>query len=367
MNEQTVQESIELSFKKQVRSDGKVRNAYLVVHSEKLGIDLKCAEGSTENVAADICQPNHMASVGKLFTATLISILYEKGQLDFEDRISEYLESDLMKGLHVFKGKDFSADITIRHLLMQTSGLYDVFYHLWDRMVKEPGFRITTREAIVWGKENLKPVAVPGLKHNYTDTNYYLLGLIVERVTGKPFHEVMHELVFDPVGMPHAYMHGYSKPKVTPDFPTAKLYIKNHDLLSMEGMHQIDYAGGSVVAPLPEYLLFLKALVNHRLVTKETLDRMIGDEIKMGFPYLSFNYGYSIWKLRSIPVILPAEYRCWGCVGVTGAFLFYHPLTESYIIGTFNDFAYKAKALQFMAKKVIRELIRYGTNRSERP
>jgi D-alanyl-D-alanine carboxypeptidase len=358
MKKQLVQDKIETSFKELVQTDNKVKNAYLVVHSERLGIDLKCAEGFTENTPADIGQPNHMASVGKLFTATLISMLYEKGKLDFEDRIIEYLESDLMKGLHVYKGKDYSADITIRHLLMQTSGLYDVFFHLWEKMVKDPDFRITPREAVLWGKENLKPVAAPGKRHKYTDTNYYLLGLIIERVTGKPFHEVMHELVFDPVGMPHAFMHGYSKPKIESDLPAAKLYIENHDLLSIKGVHQIDYAGGSVVAPLPEYLTFLKALVNHRIVKKETLDRMLEDDAKMGFPYLGFNYGYSIWKLRSIPVIIPAQYKCWGCVGVTGAFLFYHPTTESCLIGTFNDFAYRSKALQFMVKKIIKELLR---------
>lgn len=59
-------------------------------------------------------------------------------------------------------------------------------------------------------------------------------------------------------------------------------------------------------------------------------------------------------------MILPPEMRCWGCVGVTGAFMFYHLATESHIIGNFNDFAYRGKALSFMARKVIRELIREG-------
>ena len=51
------------------------------------------------------------------------------------------------------------------------------------------------------------------------------------------------------------------------------------------------------------------------------------------------------------------KYVIRGCVGVTGAFMFYHPITESCIIGTFNDYSYRGKALQFMVGKVIRELL----------
>ncbi len=102
----------------------------------------------------------------------------------------------------------------------------------------------------------------------------------------------------------------------------------------------------------------MQALVNHKIVTKETLNKMIEDDIKMGFPVVGFDYGYSIWKLKKIPFLIPEEYRCWGCVGATGAFMFYHPATQSYIIGTFNDFSYRAKALQFMAKNIIKQLVR---------
>ncbi|MBD3385326.1 serine hydrolase [candidate division KSB1 bacterium] len=348
---------IQSSFERQVQKDKNIRSAYLLVNSEKYEIDLQIAKCTTVAGEADIHQPNYMASVGKLFTATIIGMLYEKGQLDFSDCISKHLDAEIVNRLHVFKGNDYSTSITIRHLLMQTSGLYDVFYHLLNKMIKEPQFTITPREAILWGKENLTPVGIPGKKHVYTDTNYHLLGLIIENITGKAFHDIMHEFVFDRVGMQHAYMYGFSKPRVEADYTPSKAYINGQDILAIGGYHQIDYAGGCVIAPLSEYLLFMKALVNHAIIKRETLDRMLSDEIAMGFPLISFNYGYSIWKLRSIPLLIPEAYRCWGCAGATGAFMFYHPATKSYIIGTFNDFSYRGKALQFMAKKVIKQLV----------
>lgn len=354
MEASVVQAKIENSFRKQVQKDKKVRNAFLLVQSDKLNIDLNIAEGET----AGTKQPNHLASVGKLFTATLIGMLCQMGKLDFNDSIARYLDAGLMNKLLVIKGRDFSEEITIRHLLMQTSGLNDVFYHLWKRMKAKPDFNITPREAVLWGKEHLKPVGPPGKKFYYTDTNYYLLGLIIENITGKKFHEAMHELIFDPLGMNHAFMYGFSQPNVESGYPVAGLYMKNVNFLSVEGVHQIDYSGGSVVAPLDDFLKFMKALVYGQIIKKETLDIMLNDDVSMGFPTIGFNYGYSIWKFKTIPFIMPSTYYCWGCVGVTGAFMFFHPQTESFVIGTFNDYAYRGKALQFMARKIIGELLK---------
>ncbi|MBS4035267.1 MAG: serine hydrolase [Ignavibacterium sp.] len=365
MNEKIVESKIESSFRRQVQKDKKVKAAFLFVNSDKLNINIKVAEGNTGNIKAHINQPVHLASVGKLFTATIISILFEKGKLDFDDCVRNYLDADLMNGLHVYKGNDYSDQITIRHLLMQTSGLNDVFYHLWKKMTKDPMFKTTPREALIWGKKNLKPVAVPEKRHFYTDTNYYLLGLIIENISGKKFHEVMHELIFEPLGMKYAYMHGVSKPKIESGYPLAPLFIKGVDVNSINGVHQIDYAGGSVIAALDDHLLFMKSLLNSKIIKRETLNRMIEDDVNMGFPTVGFKYGYSVWKMKTIPLIMPEKFNCWGCVGVTGAFMFYHPLTESYIIGTFNDFSYRGKALEFMARKVIKELLSYQINTTD--
>lgn len=353
-----IQETIISSFQEQVRKDARLKNAYLLVHSEKSGIDINLAEGKTGEIEANTQQPTHLASVGKLFTATLIGILYEKGELTYEDKIQKHLDEDLMSDLHLYKGKDYSGEITIKHLLTQTSGLNDVFMPLLKKMVDDPELKFSVREALEWGKNNLKPIAKPGKKHFYTDTNYHLLGLIIENITGKPFQVAMHEMIFEPLKMNHAYIQGYSKPKVDPLYHPANIYLNHANLIENKRIAKIDYAGGGVVAPLSEFLLFMKALVNGHLVKKTTLDRMINDDVTMGFPALGFNYGYSVWKPKVIPLLMPKKYFCWGCVGSTGAFMFFHPLTETYIIGTFNDDSYTSKALRFMLKKVIRPLLK---------
>ena len=359
MSNKSLKSNIENNFKKIIDIDRRIKNAYLLVHSDKLNIHLNLAKGKTENVKANINQPIHLASVGKLFTATILSILYEKGKLNFNDKISKFLDSELMDDLHVYKEKNYSNQITIRHLLMQTSGLYDVFYDLVKKMSKNSSYKPTTREAIFWGKKNLKPVATPGKKHNYTDTNYYLLGLIIESITKKPFYKVVHEFIFDPLEMNNSYIYGFSKPKTKSRYPLADLYLDGINLKSIKGIHEIDYAGGSICAPLEDFFIFMESLVSGKIIKKETLNKMVDDDIYMGFPTIGFRYGYSIWKPVTIPILMPKKYFCFGCVGVTGAFMFYHPNSESYIIGSFNDSSYRGKALQFMILKIIKELLKF--------
>lgn len=344
-----IEETITTFFRKKVAKDPKVTNAYLLVHSEKLGIDLNLAEGDTEEIKANPSQPNYMASVGKLFTSTIIALLHEQGALSFSDKISKYLDQELMDNLHVYKGKDYSEDIQIRHLLNQTSGLPDNFYPLFDKLLEDPGFNMNPREAVEWAKQNLRPSAPPGKKAYYTDTNYHLLGLIVEKVTGKPFHEVLTEMIFAPLDMRHSSMLHASDPLDDPELPIADFYYKKTRLNELKGLAGIDYAGGGVVAPMAELLRFMKALVNGELVSGSTLEHMKSDKARL---YPNFEYGYGLWQLKPVPLLLPAKYNSWGVLGATGAFMFYHPELDAYLIGNFNHGAYQKKCVRFMFKNM---------------
>lgn len=74
-----------------------------------------------------IDSPINMASITKLFTTTCILILREQGKLTLNDKIKTYLDDEIINGLHVYKGKDYSNDLTISDLLFQVSGLPDYY------------------------------------------------------------------------------------------------------------------------------------------------------------------------------------------------------------------------------------------------
>ena len=348
------QTSIENIFRKTVKGDRRLKNAYLLVHSENAGVHINIAEGMTGDVLANPRQPNYMASCGKLFTATIIGILHEKGKLSFEDSIAGYLDQGLAENLHVYKGKTYTNEIHIRHLLNQTSGLPDDFWPLVPKLLADPDFSMTPQEAVTWAKNHLRPHFPPGAGYKYTDTNYHLLGLIIEHVAEKPFHEVLKEYIFQPLGMVYSSMLQYSEPIEKCHYPVAGFYHRGIKLNDRKGYAGLDYAGGGVVAPTEDLLKFMKALVGHELVMQDTLETMKNDKAKYS---PNFDYGYGIWHLKSIPLLIPEKFVSWGVLGATGAFMFYHPGLDAYLIGSFNDSAYQRKSVRFMMK-IMNELFR---------
>ena len=347
MDKMRVAASIEGLFRNQVVKNKNVKSAYLLVHSDQADIHLNLAEGITGSQAADSRQPIYMASVGKLFTSTLVGILSEQGMLSFDDRIAEHLGQDLLEGLHVHKGADRTNEIRIKHLLNQTSGLADDFEPLLRQLLADSEFRITPREAIEWVKENSEPLFPPGSGFRYTDTNYHLLGLIIEHRTGLPFYEALKQYIYEPLEMKHSSMLHYSEPMEPCSFPMADFSIRETRLNGVPAYGALDYAGGGIVAPTEDLLKFMKALVSHQLVSEGTLQTMMGDRSKFS---IGIQYGCGIWHLTPVPVLMPKRYASWGVAGVTGAFMFYHPAMDAYFIGSFNDDSYKRSFLRFMGR-----------------
>ena len=238
-----------------------------------------------------------MASVGKIFTSVLISILYENDQLSFEDSITEYLYRELVKHLHVYKGKDYTNDIKIKHLLNQTSGLYDNFRPLLEKLLDDPNFTISPQEAITWAKIHQKPHFPPGNGFKYTDTHYHLLGIIIEKITGIPFYEAMNQYIYQPLGMMNSSVLHYSNPLDKDTQQLADFYVNKNNITNHKGCAGLDYVGGGVVSTGEDMLKFMKALVSYQLVNKETLEKMMNDKAKYG---VGIDYGYGIMQFKTV-------------------------------------------------------------------
>jgi len=150
-------------FEKLVSSDKKIHNAQLLVHSDINQLHLNLAGGNAKTTAdnsVQIGQPVFMARVGKLFTAVLIAMLCEQGKISFGSRIIDLLEPDLLERLHVFKNKDYSEQIQLKHLLNHTSGLHDYFEdepikgtRMIEQILNEPERLYQPREVVTWSKK----------------------------------------------------------------------------------------------------------------------------------------------------------------------------------------------------------------------
>ena len=138
-------------------------------------------------VAATPAMRYSIGSISKQFTAAAILLLQQEGKLSINDPVSKYLP-DLTR----------ANEVTIRMLLSHTSGYQD----FWpEDYVMPPMLKATTAQHIldVWGK---KPLDFdPGTKWQYSNTNYVIAGVIVEKVSGMPLMKFLQANVFKPLSM----------------------------------------------------------------------------------------------------------------------------------------------------------------------
>ncbi|OPC02505.1 serine hydrolase [Elizabethkingia ursingii] len=151
------------------------------------------------NIEATSDTKFRIGSITKQFTAMLIMQLKKEGKIKLDDKIADYLP---------WFSKNIGNKITIHQLLTHTSGLpnYTDFPEFKTKMVFE---NLSGKEfAVKYFKDNLG--FEPGTKQNYCNTGYYLLGLIIEEITGKPYEKVLKEKIFDVIGMKNT---GIENPK----------------------------------------------------------------------------------------------------------------------------------------------------------
>jgi len=336
-----------------------VHNAFLLVHSPSHHIHWNYLGGKTKN-GQDITNNHyfHTASLGKTFTATIIALLQEKQLLAFDDPISKYLSQDVIKDLHVLGGKDYSKDILVQHLLQHTAGLPDYFLDkatyshakhsntLAEAFIDEPQKHWTPLELIAFSKQYQKPLFAPGNGYHYTDTGYILLGLIIEKITGKTFHENLDQFIFKPLEMQHTSLAFYSKPKIASPYPLTEIYLKTTEVSRFNSL-SLDWAGGGIISTQADLLKFMKALINYKLVKKNTLMQM--QQWVKESQGMYYGYGLMNFRLKELFFLLP-QYQLIGHSGFTGSYMYYNPTHDLYLIGTFNQSKYMKKHIMFLIK-----------------
>jgi len=198
-----------------------------------------------------------LGSITKQFTATLTMQLVEQGKIKLDAKISDYLPD---------YRKDIGQKVTIHHLLTHTSGI--------PSYTGQPGFLENVSRNPYKVDDFVKKYASgnlefePGSKYAYNNSGYFLLGAIIEHVTGKPYEQVLKENIFDPLGMNNTgYDHhdtiipkratGYSK---TPDGYTNAAYL---DM-------SIPYAAGSIYSTVEDLYLWDQALYTDKLLSAQS-------------------------------------------------------------------------------------------------
>lgn len=292
--------------------------------------------------------PLILASITKLFTSTCIFILEELGLLCLEDKLIKYLDSEVMDKIHIYKNKDYSKDITIYDLICHSSGLPDIFEEK-KNSVKENAITkdigLALQDKIDLTKQ-LKPHFKPNSKNKayYSDINFDLLGMIIEKVTSLSLDKTYKKYIFEPLNLKNTYL-----PVKESDF-IPEIYYKNKSIYRPKTIIS-SYASGGCVSTINDMMIFIKAFFNKKLFNKELLNNKVVYrklQISMGITY--YGLGYMKIPLKSIFTLFQGEGELIGHSGTTGSFAFYYPSKDLFFVGNFNQMSDPSIPIRFSMK-----------------
>ncbi len=285
--------------------------------------------------ATDYNQPFHIASIGKVMTASVVGILSDKGLLNIDDLICNYLSDDIIRNLFIYKSVDYKSQITIRHLLNHTSGIADYFESktnagssFVDRIMDMPDKIWSPMDLINFTRDNQNAKSAPG-SFLYSDTGYVLLGLIIEKVAKMPFHEVLSQFIFKPLNMKDSYLLFGGQP-INQKQAIANVWFGKKEI-SRLNMLSCDWAGGGIISTLSDLLLFQKAFWNEKVVSAKYISEMtnINNKFRAGM-----HYGSGMMELRfdGFFFLLKGMSRPMGHSGILGTLMFYDKPNDTHII-----------------------------------
>lgn len=228
-----------------------------------------------------------IGSMTKQFTATGILLLADEGKLSVEDEITTYLPDYPTQGKR----------ITIEHLLTHTSGI--VSY------TGKPGYaqrapQDTTVAAQIDSFKNDPLQFEPGSAWRYNNSGYYLLGAIIEKVSGLPYHQFLAQRIFVPLGMAHTAYEGHERgewPSAAGHSPLEKGFGAARPL----GKNQ-SYAGGELVSTVDD-LAKWDAAVGRQLLKPATWQRAFTSYKLADGKDSHYGYGWELTLIQGEPTI----------------------------------------------------------------
>jgi len=225
----------------------------------------------------------NLGSMNKMFTATAVARLVESGKLSFDDPIGKYVDETWLP-------KDVTRQITVRHLMTHTSGLGSYFNEVYFRSSRGLFRKLEDYKPLI---KDDRPAFTPGERFQYSNTGMFLLGVIIETVTGEDYFDHVRKAIYAPAGMTDSDCYEMDHPVenlaigYSPDWKSPYRWQNNLYKHVLKG----GPAGGgfSTVKDLHRFAL---ALLAGQLVSKPMLETLWTD-------FKRANYGYGFVVVQS--------------------------------------------------------------------
>jgi len=225
-----------------------------------------------------------LASVSKTLTSYAVILLKYKNLLSYSDSLGKFFPNFPYKG------------VTIHHLLTHRSGLPEYFYFA-DSLWRDKRKLAINNQDVLDILYNHQPPKyyLPGKRYNYCNTNYALLVLIIEKVSGKKYSDFMRENIFEPLGMNDTEV--YNKTEEPLNHNTVKGYIRwrrKADNTYLNGV----VGDKGIYSTVMDLYKFDRALAHHIQIPSEEINKAFIPYHKDLYP--NDNYGYG-WRINSLP------------------------------------------------------------------
>ncbi len=263
-----------------------------------------------------------MGSVSKSLTAACILKLEEEGLLSTDDTLSQYLGS--------YPNVDSS--VTLLQLLNHTTGIYDYVKNpvMLDSMKKDFS-RVWTPDEVL--NDFVKtPYFEKGQGWAYSNSNYLLLGLVIEKVTGQAYHEVIRQKILEPAGLGALFLNPYETTTGTIahvwlPFNGSKLDLDAFGLTPIS-VYSAAWAAGGYFARTEVMAKWMQALLSGQILSEASLTKM-----KTTVPAGDIEYGLGLMKISNDTL---EAYGHQGYI-IYSSLCFYDPTTELTIAVQSND------------------------------
>ncbi|MGV3610770.1 MAG: serine hydrolase domain-containing protein [Fluviicola sp.] len=280
-----------------------------VLIAEKGKILYKGGKGYSNELSKELNNPQtifELASCSKQFTGVGIALLHRENKLNYSDDITKYLPE-----LTSFKG------VTIYDLLHHTSGIPEFLFGNFTKEWKNE--RIATPQDVVAYYAERKDTLefIPLSKERYTNTNYVLLAVIIERVSGQKLDTYLAEKIFRPLKMDHTFIYCRRvAPRKLKNYAFGYVWVPNSfkkatedderigikEVYSMDGV----YGAAKVNSTVEDLYKWMNAIKNNQLLTAQEFDEVMAitktstdKEVKYGFGFdvrkgsHSISYGHT--------------------------------------------------------------------------
>jgi D-alanyl-D-alanine carboxypeptidase len=275
------------------------------------------SRGTTGNSSKEKITPDLKfcaGSIGKIFTAVVILNLVEEGSLKLESTVEKW-----------FPEISWADQVTIDHLLTHTSGIAS-----FDNMEEYENHKYLyyNSEELLSYINQKKLLFNPGKHFAYSNTGYLMLGIIIERLTGKSYKEVVDQYIIDRIGLQNTEV-------IMPE-TINNLIVKGHHegkVLNKTEYSDVPFAAGSIAATPSDLILFLHALMSGKILSQAGLQIMFSD-MNLMTDTQNTHYGKGIVTALT-PVGKIIGHR--GGIKGFGASLYYHPEKNIFICVMMND------------------------------